>query len=497
MSGGQGPDWQDRVGTLQKDKFGFHPVLGHADMVEIAVLPGLRDTVRFVPELAQFVVRDENRIWDSSPAAQRTANTLVAMWIMHVIKLLTLKGQSRATMLSQEYKRGVLSCLAEQEVIIRPLAEWDTCPWEMQTPGGVVDLRWGCKPRPTELTDFNLNCTRVTPVLGPMPVFDDMRAISFENDAHNEAYLRQQLAASLFGDNSDHAIRWIIGASGSGKSSLLGSVHDCLGSYAGICASALIASTKDGQLNAMQQGGELQVLARVRFAVSDEVQTNAHIHGLMVKQITNNDQVRIQVKYKQTYTAPVRANVWVTANTMPSRIEGGGEGLARRMKIVSMNGVPAPDQYARDLRDKLKDEHPQILAWLMEAAHSWFQSDGDDVSAPPGSSMLVEGLTASTKFVEHWWHERWQFDVSKKDDPAHRVHAADLWKDFAQVWWPTQDEAKARHALGLPMAEIEFYRQLREQIVRIAAKGDEGVWNDQMQIEGGKRRSGYYGVSKK
>jgi putative DNA primase/helicase len=489
MSGSN--DWQGRIGGLKADKFGFHPVLGHADMVEIAVLPGLRDTVRFVSELKQFVHRDENLIWDSSPTAPDTVNTLVAMWIMRVVRRMTLKGQSRASMLSQEYKRGVLSCLAEQQVIIRRLAEWDVCPWELQTPGGVVDLRWGSM-RPTALTDFNLNCTAVTPEDGPMPVFDGMRASGFRFAEDHEKYLRAQLGASLFGDNSMHAIRWLIGTSGSGKSSFLGSVRDCLGSYAGICNSSLIASTKELQLKTLQQGGELQVLVRARFVVTDEVQTNAHIHGVMVKQITNNDLVRIELKHQQPYTAPVRANMWVTANTMPSRIEGGDEGLARRMRIAEMNGLPM--QVDTGMRDKLKAEHPQILAWLIEAAREWFFWGDDDVPAPAGSSNLVNKLTEAARVVPRWWDERWQYDPADKD--THRVYAADLWKDFAQVWWPAQEEAKARHALDLPLAEIEFYRQVAAQ-VRIASNGAEGVANDQMRVDGGKRRSGYYGVSRK
>lgn len=481
--GGRDNDWQ-KLDGLGLDPQGRHAVLGHADMVDIVVLPRVRDVLRFVPELNRFVVRDETLVWDSTPAAQDTAVLMVSEWIKRAVNRMNLRGPHRAGMLSQGYKHGVLACLAEQAVIIRRLELWDVNPWELQTPGGVVDLRWGTM-RPTSATDFNLKRTAVTPEAGPAPLFGAMRSSGFRYAPEHEKYLKTQLGASLFGDNREHAIRWLIGTSQSGKSSLLGAVRDCLGDYGAICTGRLIAAKRDDQLSVLQQRAEMQVLARARFVLADEVDQHARVNSVVIKQITNNDLVRCEEKHQPAYTTRVQANVWVAVNNMLAGVEGGSAGLARRMQIVEMNGLP--DQKDEELRDKLKAEHPQMLDWLVRAAHEWHLFGPAD--APAGSQVLVAALTSEANLVPRWWGERWVFSADIRD----KVFAVDLWHDFAQVWWPTQDEAKARGALVVPVSDIDFYRQVRDLIVRKSAHGDQAWWSEQLQIDG-KRRSGYRGV---
>jgi P4 family phage/plasmid primase-like protien len=480
---------QHLIEDMPTDDKGYHPFIGHGDMVRDVILPELKDMVRFVPELGQFVVRDENLIWDSTPRAGRTAVNMVQTWIMRVLDLMHLRPAARSSMVHQNYKTSVLRWLSDQEVITRHLADWDVNAWELQTPGGVVDLKWGTS-RPTEMTDFNLNCTAVTPTptVERMPVFDAMRASAFAHAPDHEEYLRLSLGASMFGDNIDHAIRWLIGTSGSGKSSMLFTVADCLGSYGTVCEGKLIAAVRDERLPLMQQREAMRAIAKARFAVADEIHKQARINSTVVKQITNNEQVVVEAKFKSPYLVEVRANMWVTANNMPAGIEGGAEGLERRMQIIEMNGLPAVDD--KTLKDKLKAEHPRLLAWLVRAASDWYQHGG--AVAPAMSRALVSGLTEETRLVPRWWSERWVYD----GDDAHRVHMSDLWHDFSVVWWPTQPEAKIRTALTAPIIDHEFYRQVHGLIARTEAKGVDGVWSRQMMIEG-VRASGFKGVARR
>jgi P4 family phage/plasmid primase-like protien len=483
-------DWVRRlVAGLETDDKNFHPILGHGDMVHGVLLPALQDKLRFVPELDRFVARDENRIWDSSPAGHRTAIALVEKWIRIMVSEMRLRIAQSVQMMSQGYKMSVLAYLADQETIIRPLADWDVRPWELQTPGGVVDLRDGTI-RPTAVTDFHLNCTAVTPDLGgpPPEVFVGMLASGFEFAREHLEYLRTGLGASLFGDNSEQALRWLIGESGSGKSSLLLTVKDCLGSYARVCASTLFVATKDERLSPAQERAAMGRLALARFALCDEINQRGLLSSRVCKTVTNNDMVEAEEKYQPVREVMVRTNVWIVANNMPARIEGGDTGFERRMQIIEMSGKPARDD--KGLRDKLKAEHPQILAWLIDAAHSWFMFGS--APAPLGSVSLVSKLTETTTLVPRWWEERWVFDW----DDTHRVFAVDLWKDFSSVWWPKQHEATARGVMDVPMAEIEFYRQVRDLIIRKCAKGDNSWHSEQLRIEGD-RRAGYRGVNRK
>lgn len=479
-----------------RDSKGYYMAPSQLDLAEhlCASHPAFRDGVRFVPELDQFVVRDVAPMtaWDSTPEAQVRVVNMVIQRLRRLAAVMdhNMRRSSHDRLLSRRMLTDVVALLTQCEALRRPLDRWDENAHEMQTPACVVNLDWGTSRR-TTIADFNLRRTAVEPDFTPqaaMPVAEAMLASGFAYAPDQLAYFWRSLGSSMFGSNPEQTVKWLIGESGVGKSTFLLGVAHCLGDYARVIPSpAFVRNAQAAKVSDAQDRYVLADLAQARFALVDEVPRHGRINAVLMKQIANNATVVIEEKFKPLRQAEVKAHVWITANHMPP-MPTGDEGIERRMQVVEMNGKPGVNDDA--LRLKLAAEYPVLLARLIIEASRWSQFG--KLPAPAASRMVVSALVSETKLIERWFEEAWEFT----GDRAHRVHSRDLWTEF-EGWWLKQDEARGRNTSpDPPVNDIDFYRKLRDRIVRQLGKGDESLWNDQMAIDG-KRGAGYYGIRKR
>jgi putative DNA primase/helicase len=123
--------------------------------------------------------------------------------------------------------------------------QWDSDPWLLNTPAGVVDLRCGLL-RPVRPENYMTKCTAVAPSEAePAP-----SGISRESDGRGprlQQFLQRLFGYALTGVTREHALAFFHGTGGNGKSVLLGVASGIFGDYATTAPIELFLASRGDQ----------------------------------------------------------------------------------------------------------------------------------------------------------------------------------------------------------------------------------------------------------
>jgi putative DNA primase/helicase len=109
--------------------------------------------------------------------------------------------------------------------------QWDTDPWQLNTPQGVIDLTTG-QSRPHIPEDYITKITAVAPK-GDCPRFLAFLDRITGGDSELVSYIQRVLGYGLTGLTREHALFFGYGTGANGKSVLLSTVAGILGDYYG------------------------------------------------------------------------------------------------------------------------------------------------------------------------------------------------------------------------------------------------------------------------
>ena len=479
-----------RISDWPTDDSGFHLPVSQDDLAAWCE-DELQDRIRFIPEWRRFVVRDETTlIWDSSERAHTRAGQLVLRMIRQLGNDMNLRRGAYIGLKSYATHRAVMAMLSEREALVRGLDDWDRDPDVMQTPGGVAELA-SATLRDNTLADFMLNCTQVTPdftgamtgSMTGMTAIETIMGTAFAGVPEQRDYLWSELGASMAGGNPEQAIRWAIGASKSGKTTIMMALVDALGSYAMVCPSNLVVPGSE-PLSSLHKRATMAQLARVRFALVDEVNRQGQMDVVLLKQMANGTRQPTEEKFQRMRSAVVKVNVWVVSNNVPERLRGSEDGIERRLRVVEWDGAPAKADFT--LAERVRLEAPALLGRCLLEARDWYLFGSR--AMPDSSREIVEGITQETHLIPAWFDECWEVTGNQHD----AVWSCDLWNHFANKWWPQQDAAKSLRTLALPVTEIDFMRKVK----RLITVDHPGHWAEKVDIKG-VRKKGYRGVKLK
>src|SRR5262249_34205232 len=111
-------------------------------------------------------------------------------------------------------------------------ADWDTHPWLLAVPNGVVDLRTGVL-RPGQPTDRITMSARVAyDPEAPCPKWEAAIAAVFGGDKDLVRYVQLALGYSLTGNTREQCLFLNFGEGANGKTTLINAVAYVLGDYA-------------------------------------------------------------------------------------------------------------------------------------------------------------------------------------------------------------------------------------------------------------------------
>lgn len=383
-------------------------------------------TVRHCERLGGWLEWDGHR-WaaDASGAIVDRMGAVLRAAGRHAAETLDNPVEAKSTAkfcASEKARRNTLAYAAVDRRLAVDISAFDTDPWALNTPAGIVNLRTGELHAPDPSRLFT-RCTAVAPTGSPERGFPRWAAFLEEvtqGDADLQSYLRRLAGYALTGSTREHVLAFLWGPGGNGKGVFLNTLVRLAGSYASVAAMDTFTSSRFDR-----HPTELASLFGARLVTAQETQEGRSWDEAKVKSITGGDPITARYMRQDFFTFTPQFKLLFAGNHKP-RIHNLDDAMRRRFHLVPFTVIPAVRDM--DLAEKLVEEWPSILAWAIEGCLEW-QRIG---LAPP--AVVREATEAY--FIDEDPVGRW---VSERTLPGPGVETRDVWTDW-QIWCAEQNE---------------------------------------------------------
>ncbi|MEM7696112.1 MAG: phage/plasmid primase, P4 family [Pseudomonadota bacterium] len=283
-------------------------------------------------------------------------------------------------------------------------SQWDSDVLLAGVPHGTLDLRTGIV-RPPDPHDRITKTLLVAPAdQATCPRFLAFLHEALGGDAQMIDALQRLAGYFLTGDTSEHRMVFLYGTGGNGKSVLVSVLSEILNDYATTAGmETLTASSFD------RHPTELAVLRGARLVTAVETEEGRSLAESRIKSLTGGDEITARFMRQDPFTFKPQLKLLIAGNHQP-RLTNVDEAMRRRIWIFPF--VITPRRKDRYLLDKLREEYPSILRWMIEGALKW-QADG--LIEPPSVTRETAEYFSRQDLFQSWLDECCTVDVS---DPA-------------------------------------------------------------------------------
>ena len=268
---------------------------------------------------------------------------------------------------------------------------WDRDPMLLGTPEGVVDLRTG-RQRASKPADGIIKTTAIAPAdNADCPLWSRFLTETTGGDDEMVLFLRQWFGYCLTGDTREHALVFVFGPGGNGKSVFLNVLTGILGDYAAIATmDAFIAAHGE------RHSTELAMLRGARLVTASETEEGRQWAEARIKQLTGGDPITARFMRQDNFTYKPQFKLTIVGNHKPV-LRTVDEAQRRRFNLIPFVHQPAaPD---RQLEQKLRAEWPAILRWAIEGCLDW-QAKG--ILRPSSVLKATEQYFADQDLIGQW-----------------------------------------------------------------------------------------------
>lgn len=293
--------------------------------------------------------------------------------------------------------------------------EWDADIWQLNTPGGVVDLRTG---------KLHGHCRdhRITKITTATPQGDAPRWQAFladvtGGDTDLQTYLQRVVGYCLTGATSAHALFFLYGTGANGKSVFVNVLATILGDYA---ANAPMDTFMD--VRGDRHPTDLAGLRGSRMVTSIETEQGRRWNESKIKAITGGDKISARFMRQDFFEYTPQFKLLIAGNHKPS-IRNVDEAMKRRLHLVPFTITVPPERRDGNLTEKLLSERDGILAWAIEGCLDW-QRGG--LRPPASVTSATEEYFDGEDALGQWMEERCEHH------PTARTGVSDLFADWRE-----------------------------------------------------------------
>ena len=271
---------------------------------------------------------------------------------------------SKADTLSKAATAAAVEKFAQADLAFAVTSEiWDRDPWLLGTPGGTVDLRTGELRQPTA-EDYITRLTAVAPADVPdcplwLKFLDDVT----KHDAGLIRFLRQWAGYCLTGLTTEHALLFVYGPGGNGKSVLLSTIVGILAEY---CRTAAMETFTASQGD--RHPTDLAMLKGARLVTASETEEGRAWAESRIKQMTGGDVISARFMRQDFFEFRPEFKLTIVGNNKPV-LRNVDDAARRRFNVAPF--LHKPETPDRELEQKLKAEWPAILRWMIEGCLDW------------------------------------------------------------------------------------------------------------------------------
>lgn len=223
----------------------------------------------------------------------------------------------------------------------------------------------------------------------------------WQPDGEVRAYLQMLAGYSATGHVRERMMAIFWGVGRNGKSTFVEALRSTLGDHAHQAATDLVMQRKSGG-DAGQATPELAVLQGKRLVVMDETSEGGRLDEARVKWITGGDSISARRLYGDPFSFRPSHTIILTTNHRPV-IRSGGEAIWDRIQQVPWEVRIDEGDIDRTLPERLLDERPGILVWLVMGAVMWHQFG---LNPPKPVKNATDEYRSSSDWFGLWLEDR-------------------------------------------------------------------------------------------
>jgi putative DNA primase/helicase len=272
--------------------------------------------------------------------------------------------KARYIIASAKMRAAVVALAGEDYRLRATVDQWDTDPWLLNTPGGVVDLRTG-RTRPHAIEDYMTKMTAVAPC-GDCPKFKKFLLRTCDGDIEMLKYMQRLFGYSLTGVTTEQALFFLFGGGSNGKGVLTSTVRGILSSYHQTAAMDTFAASEHGE----RHPTDLAMLRGARLVTSTETEEGARWAESNIKALTGGDAIQARFMRQDFFEFLPQFKLMISGNHKP-RLRAVNVAIRRRMNLLPFTVTISDEERDPNLVEKLKKEWPGILVWMVKGCLQW------------------------------------------------------------------------------------------------------------------------------
>jgi putative DNA primase/helicase len=242
-------------------------------------------------------------------------------------------------------------------------SQWDADPWMLNTPGGIVDLRTG-DIHPSDRLKYCTKSTSVTPG-GDCPQWREFLRQVTNRDDDLVNYLQRVFGYILTGSTREHALFFLFGSGANGKSVTTNTVTGILADYARVAAIETFTATQ-GESHPTDLAG----LQGSRCVTAAETEDGRRWAESKVKALTGGDAISARFMRCDFFQFAPQFKLLIAGNHKPG-LKTVDESVRRRFHLVPFAVTIPEGQRDKRLPEKLRNEWPGILRWMIDGCLEW------------------------------------------------------------------------------------------------------------------------------
>jgi putative DNA primase/helicase len=337
-------------------------------------------------------------------------------------------------------QRGIDSALTLAQPYLRvPDDQWDRDPNLLAVRNGVVDLRTSeLLPAVPERWITKMAGADYDPTAKAVAFSEFLEHV--QPDPEIRKYLQHLAGYSAIGRANEQLFFIFVGGGANGKGTYMGVIMDALGEYAVKGPLSVLAQQDPGRIR-----NDLAMLAGARLVSISETPENFSLDEATIKAVTGQDIVTARFLNKEFFSFRPCFTPILDTNHAP-RLRDTGEGLWRRPVIVPWPVMVPKSDRDLNLREKLLEELPGILAWIIAGAKAYIE---EGLPASPKIDESTQALRSSCDDLGRW------LESCVEQGTEYSVQSTPLYENY-RAW----SQAEGTPALSQP----KFTSRLAEKL---------------------------------
>jgi putative DNA primase/helicase len=338
---------------------------------------------------------------------------------------------------------AVLQLAQTDRRIAAKVDQWDTDPWLLGVPGAVVDLKTGQTLKPVREQYITAQCA-VTPATGqPAKWLEFLQRVTAGDDSLID-FLHRCAGYWLTGSAREHSLTFLYGTGANGKSVFMRTLGGILGvestQYAASCQMTVFTESK-----MERHSTELARLRGARLVIAEETAGGAKWDQAKIQWLTGEGSVTARFMRQDDFTFKPQFKLLFAGNHKPM-LRSVDEAIKRRFHLVPFTVTIPAEERDHQLYEKLREEWPQILAWMIEGCAKWQKY----ALSPPSCVIEATENYLETEDALGQWVDECCDRIEGASD------SADLWRSYSQWCEKNGEHAWSRRSWANALVERGF-----------------------------------------